>query len=223
MTAPYSQEESDFAAVFNSAGGGGTTLPGYENLPREDTPKTPLRAPQSAELVEEVDEDTPEEIDEVSEEETDGDESLSKLSKDELAKVVKQLRKENAKRRVASKNVDAKEREEFQKWKDSQLTEKERLENRIRELEAREAEAEHTKLIRSVAKKAGLSMELASRLQGETEDELLEDALTLSKIVGKRPVTSAPRTRGTSVGGRDSDVRDQSDAEWFRETFWNAT
>lgn len=95
--------------------------------------------------------------------------------KAELAKV----RREAAARRVANKDKD-KELEEFQKWKESQKSELEKALDRAKAAEAKAAKADKEKLQRRVAKEAGLDPDLADRLIGDTEDELLEDAKALA-------------------------------------------
>lgn len=226
MTNPqegYSTDEAAFASLFNSDSLGGI-LPGEEEVSRRVV--KPVESTENDEETELVDEDTSEDDDgsESLSDDSDSDEEnrpLSELSKDELNKLVNRLRKENAKRRVTS-NQDAKDREEFEKWKNSQLTEKQRLEARVKELEAEKTKTDREKLVRKVAKKAGLSLEMADRLRGDTEEELLEDAAGLVKIVGKQTSRAASLVgnRGTPVGGGDTPP---SDSDWFRNLFENPT
>lgn len=222
----YSSAEAEFASIFNSNGGGGD-IPIDSLRTDEDADSTSATLAQSDELDELVDDSTPEDSnvsdintnDDEDDEDSDAVTKLANLSKEELAKLALKLRKENAKRRVTS-NKEAEEKLEFQKWKDSQLTEKQRLEKRVHELEAEKAEADRERLIRKVARKAGLSAEVADRLRGNTEAELLEDAATLVKVMGKKSSTASMHagTRGTPVG----DDATGSDTDWFRDLFTNS-
>lgn len=222
MTETYNSNDAEFASVFNSPGGGEyrPVTPPSNSVDEKGVPVAP-RGTEKDELDELLEEETPEDEepveDDSEDEETDTD--LSKLSKEELAKIARKLRRENAKRRVTT-NQTTKEIEEFRKWKESQLTEKERLTARIKELEQEKASADHDKLVRRVAKKAGLSLEVADRLRGETEEELLEDAISLAKLVGKRSASTAAQhagNRGTPVGAGGT----PSDSDWFRDLFQN--
>ena len=54
-----------------------------------------------------------------------------------------------------------------------------------------------------IAHETGIPYELASRLAGETEDDIRKDAETLSKLVGK-PTPSAPPLKSTEPAGGDT-------------------
>lgn len=123
-----------------------------------------------------------------------------------LAEISK-LRKENASKRVKSKEKDA-ELEEFRKWKDSQKTELEKLQ------EAKASMEEELRLLRSskkkndVAEAVELPIEWAKFIQGDDEDEMKESAKELKKMLSGRPATTpsdlGAGRRGTYVGGSNT-------------------
>jgi len=141
------------------------------------------------------------------------------LSDEDKDEIIKNLRRENAGKRVANKSLE-KELNEFREWKANQLTDLEKANLRIQELEdeknanaAAAAELEYSKLQRKVAKATGLSLNLADRIRGDSEAEMLEDAKSLLKDAGKPSNSLAGRpTTGAPVGG-DAD-KDQKD--WLR-------
>jgi len=101
------------------------------------------------------------------------------LTVEELKAELAKVRREAASRRVANKEKE-KELEEFQKWKDSQKSELEKALERAKAAEEKAAKADLEKLQRKVAKDAGLDPELADRLIGDSEEELLADAKALA-------------------------------------------
>lgn len=69
-------------------------------------------------------------------------------------------------------------------FEDASKSEQEKLTERLKEQEARAAKAERDALRLKVALDKGLPKTLASRLQGDTEDELMADADELLSTVG---------------------------------------
>jgi hypothetical protein len=155
-------------------------------------------------------------------EETQGDND-SDLTVDDYKRMVASLRKENAKHRT--KNV-AKEEElaEFRKWKDSQLTELERAQKRVAELEAKQAERELVERQRSIAKKAGLDESLADRIRGESDEDMLADAKAMALLFGAEKDggsggTTAPDFFGGPGGKKHVSASGKDQAGWFEQLY----
>ena len=109
-----------------------------------------------------------------------------------LQKEIADLRKENAKHRTANREAERKAAEEAGQFKTL-------YEQTMAELETLKADAAkrgREALLHRVAKTAGLPDDLADRLRGETEDELLADA----KAMAKRLAVPAPSTGATNPG-----------------------
>jgi hypothetical protein len=139
------------------------------------------------------------------------------LSDEDKDEIITKLRRENAGKRVANKGLE-KELNEFREWKANQLTDLEKANLRIQELEDEKnanesaaAELEYSKLQRKVAKAVSLSLNLADRIRGDSEAEMLEDAKSLLKDAGKgsNSLTGRPTT-----GGPVTPDEDQKD--WLR-------
>lgn len=105
----------------------------------------------------------------------------------EAKKMIADLRRENAKHRTEKQAAKSK-LEEYDSWKDSQLTELEKAQKRVAELEALEQSRSEGKRKEEVAKKVGLDPELADRLRGETEDELEADARAMVTLMGGKRI-----------------------------------
>lgn len=147
----------------------------------------------------------------------------SELTREDLLKVVADLRKENAGSRVRNKT----EREEITRklnehdeWKKSQLSEVDRL-----KAEKDDAVKLATDLLRekrqaTAAKKAGLDPDLADRISGDSDEEMLADA---KKLAAKLPTKgTAPDANSMFAGQRGAAVgsgKDANEADWFRKMF----
>lgn len=99
---------------------------------------------------------------------------------------------------------------ELRKHEDAQRTELERATTRAEEAEQRATAAEHAALVARIATAHQLPPELASRLQGDSEEELTADAKVLARL---RPAStetdlgSGVRTGTPATGSRGfSDV-----------------
>lgn len=105
---------------------------------------------------------------------------------------------------------------------DEQKSEQEKLTERLSELEKKATEAETRAMRLSVMNKKGISEDLASRLQGSTEEELLADADKLLEQFGGRaapmPDRSRPRPEYTPFKANDGDKGgpQESLSEWMR-------
>lgn len=107
----------------------------------------------------------------------------------------------------AKANQDASVR--LQEIEDGQKSETERLTSALQKAESRAAESELAALRLKVALKAGLPVDLADRVRGDTEEAMLKDAetvLTLLKADSKaeRPAPRAGGDRGGDPAGDSS-------------------
>lgn len=111
------------------------------------------------------------------------EELLSKYERQasELAKT----RREAASRRVTGKEKDA-ELEEFRNWKESQRSESDRLAERAERAESELAALKYQRLQTEVAQEAGLDLDLADRIRGDSRDSMLKDAKDLAERAGRR-------------------------------------
>lgn len=149
--------------------------------------------------------------------ETETNESTSKLSYEELEAELARTRKEAASRRVSSKEKEA-ELAEYREWKKSQMSEVDRLKSERAEMEAEVKQIRRENLQRKVASKVGLDPDFASRIHGDSEEEMLADAKALaSKLPGGKP--SASGLLAGKRGGPVGSGAEESESEWFRKQF----
>ena len=99
--------------------------------------------------------------------------------------------------------------DELSALRESQKSEAEKSADRLREAEQRARAAELTVLRQKVALDEGVPASLVDRLQGDTEDELRQDAATLMALV-RTPHKPAPDPsqggRGEPLPGSTADV-----------------
>lgn len=155
------------------------------------------------------------EEDQESVETTDGEKTLeeSTLSEEDKDAIIASLRQENAAKRVKNRELDT-ELQEFRTWKANQMTDLEKANARIAELEGKERASEIEKLQRKVAKAVGLSFSLSDRIRGDSEAEMLEDAKSLLKEAGKPKGGLTDRvTTGGPVGGGKPE---NQEGDWLR-------
>lgn len=141
------------------------------------------------------------------------------LSVEDLKAALARANREAAGRRVSNKEKEA-ELAEYREWKKSQMSEVDRLKSENAEIEARLRQAQKENLQRKIAEKAGLDSKLATRLVGDSEEEMLADARALAaELPGGKSTASGmlAGTRGRPVG----QSAEESDAEWFRKQFSN--
>ena len=130
---------------------------------------------------------------------------------DDKDKEIARLRKEAAGRRIQNKDVQA-QLAELKALKERDMTELQKSQARLAELEAREAARVYTDTQRKVAKAVGLSMEWADRIRGDSEADMLDDAKSLLKKTTKGQQTITNRgTTGSPVG------EGAPDKDWLRE------
>lgn len=114
----------------------------------------------------------------------------------EAQRIIRDLRKENAKHRT-DKNATKAELDEYKAWKDSQKSELQKAQDRAAELERELNSSKLTTRQIAAAKKAGLDLDLADRVRGDSDDEMLEDAKSLALLFGGD-------NKGASGGGRQA-------------------
>lgn len=139
------------------------------------------------------------------------------LTAEQLRAELQKVRKEAASRRVLTREQE-KQLAEFETWKKSQMTESERLKAERDEAVKKLQDAETEKLQRKVARAAKLPVDLADRIRGNTEEEMLEDAKAMAKRLGGTANGMFAGQRGTPVGTGAA----RSEDAWFRELFNNA-
>jgi hypothetical protein len=135
------------------------------------------------------------------------------LSDDDKDRIIADLRKENAAKRVKNRDLDT-ELNEFRSWKANQMSDLDKANARVAELEKVQRDAETDKLQRKVAKAVGLSYSLADRIRGDSEAEMLEDAKSLLKEAGKK--TGGLIDRGPSGGPVGGENPDKDKGDWLR-------
>lgn len=132
---------------------------------------------------------------------------------DEYKAEIKQLRKEAASNRVKGRDKAAAlegELNEYRQWKESQKSELDRALDRASMAEQNLAALAKEKLQVKAAKAAGLDIDLADRIRGDSEDEMLADA----KLLAEKAKTTAPSPlmgKGTPVRaprGSDEEAND---------------
>ena len=141
---------------------------------------------KQTEMVTEI--ETPEAASKVTETET-----ISKAEFDKVAAALKEANKEAASRRKRLEELEAEEA----KRAEAAMTETEKATKRAQELEAKLKAYERTEAQRTVAEKVGLPAALATRLQGETPEELEADAKALLETLPK-PTKPAPGINATN-------------------------
>lgn len=138
---------------------------------------------------------------EVTEVETETEEVESEdgteLTNEQLKTLLAKTRREAAGHRVEKQKVK-KDLEEFQAWKDSQKTELERALEENAKLKKAQAEVDEEKMKRKLAKEAGLDLDFADRIKGDSEEEMLEDA----KRMAEKLPAKAPNGSTASYAGR---------------------
>jgi multidrug resistance efflux pump len=121
--------------------------------------------------------------------------AISKAEFDKMQAALKDANKEAAARRKRLDELEAADA----KRKEAEMTEAQKAEAKIKELEAKTKQYERTELQRTVAAKVGLPANLATRLMGETEEELEADAKALLETLPK-PEDKKPSPGPTNPG-----------------------
>jgi hypothetical protein len=115
---------------------------------------------------------------------------LKGLPVEELVNHILELRQENAKHRT-EKSAVSKELEEFTKWKDSQKSELEKLQEENATLKKDLGTTKKEKAQAKVGKAAGLDPDLYEFIKGSSDDEMLASA---QKLAEKYPATGGKAT-----------------------------
>lgn len=150
---------------------------------------------------------------------TNGDEQVEpELTVEELKAALARANREAAGRRVSNKEKEA-ELAEYREWKKNQMSEVDRLKAEKAEMEAEVRQVRRENLQRKVAAKAGIDPKLATRLVGDSEEEMLADAKALA---AEMPGSGKSTASGLLAGSRGRPVgatAEETDAEWFRKQF----
>ena len=121
--------------------------------------------------------------------------AISKVEFDKMQAALKDANKEAATRRKRLDELEAAEA----KRKEAEMTEAQKAEAKIKELEAKAKQYERKELQQAVAAKVGLPANLATRLMGDTEEELEADAKSLLETLLK-PDDKKPSPGPTNPG-----------------------
>lgn len=126
----------------------------------------------------------------------------------QIADMQAALRKANAEAAKYRKQVEAVEKAENER-RDAELSEAEKLRKRLAEVEAEAAKLKRAEMQRQAAEKYKLPAVLATRLQGETLEEMEADAEALSKTLLKPQPPAVPPTNpgGSSTTNTETDAQ----------------
>jgi hypothetical protein len=119
---------------------------------------------------------------------------------------VRRANREAAKYRARAKAAE----EKLQAAADKEKSEQQKLAERAKAAEDKAAKLEHEAHQRTAAEKAGLPQKYASRLRGDSEDELLEDAKEMADDLGHSGKDDPPAVR-RGPQGRKGGSRGASD------------
>lgn len=123
----------------------------------------------------------------------------------QIADMQAALKKANAEAAKFRKQVEAQEQAELAR-KDAELSEMDKLKKQLAETEAKARKLERETLQRQAAEKAKLPAALASRLQGETLEELEADAEALAKTLPKPTAPTLPPTNPAGAAANNSET-----------------
>lgn len=137
------------------------------------------------------------------EEQTEKVEPLSPEEAEKLRKALKEANKEAAARRKRIEELEAKEKERTE----AEMTELERLKKQNAELLESKKQHEYEQAQIAAAKQAGLDIDLADRIRGETPEAMLEDATRLASLMPKKPQKT--RLESTNPGDTEKGVTDE--------------
>lgn len=133
----------------------------------------------------------------------------------ELERVQKALHDANKEAASRRKKLDEFEQAE-QKRKEAEMTELEKAQAALKEKETELSQLRRREMQRAAAEKAGLPLALASRLTGETPDELEADAKSLLEAMPKAAAPQKPAIGPTNPGSSATGMtEDQRRVELF--------
>jgi septal ring factor EnvC (AmiA/AmiB activator) len=141
---------------------------------------------------------------------------------DRVQKALKDANRESAGRRKRLEELEQAE----QTRKDQELSELEKLQKKYQETEAKAAKLEREALQRAAAEKIGLPLAFANRIQGETPEEMAEDAKALLEAMPKPAPAKAPALSPTNPGSGAAvgETDEQKRARIYRQgsgLLWN--
>ncbi len=122
---------------------------------------------------------------------------VEEWDKERAAKTIQAQREENKALKARAKRADELEAEAKQRA-DAELSETERLKKENAEIKAENAKTKNDLMRNEAVLAAGLPVEFAKRLTGETAEELLADAKELAKTLPQMKV--APKVPPTNPG-----------------------
>lgn len=127
-------------------------------------------------------------------------------AEDRIARMEAALKKANAEAAKYRKAAEAQEQAE-QARKNAELSEMEKLKKQLAETAAEAAKLKRAELQRQAAEKHKLPAALATRLQGETLEELDADAEELAKTLPKANPTLPPTNPGAGGAPGETDAQ----------------
>jgi uncharacterized membrane protein YccC len=134
---------------------------------------------------------------------------ISAAELEKMRKALKDANTEAAKHRKAAEQSAAEEA----RRKEAEMTELQKAQKRADEAEARAKQFEHTHLQKEIAAKVGLPARLATRLQGDTPEEMEADAKAILEDLPKppEPVKPGPGILPANPGanGSNGETREQ--------------
>lgn len=133
--------------------------------------------------------------------------TLSKAELDKMQAALKEANKEAATRRKRLEELETAEA----KRKEAELSEVEKLQNALKEATQKAAKLERDTLARTIAEKVGLPSALATRLQGDTPEDMEADAKSLLEAMPKptQPTEPAkPKSPGVTNPGANGSVKE---------------
>lgn len=139
------------------------------------------------------------------------------MTVEELKAELAKTRREAAKRRVSKNEVEQK-LAEYEEWKLSQMSEVDRLKAEKAETEEELRKYRVEKLQDKVAKKAGLDPDLADRIKGNTEAEMLADARVLAAKAPLKGASPTARELRPGIQGNPVGTETATDGNtWLRD------
>jgi len=127
--------------------------------------------------------------------------------------LIDKLREENKAYKAKARKADELEAAEKAR-QEAELTEAQKLQKRLQEAEAELAKTRHTSLQITIAAKVGIPATLASRLTGETAEDMEADARSILAEIQKAAKPTAPSVGATNPGQQASanETREQKRA-----------
>jgi hypothetical protein len=132
--------------------------------------------------------------------------TLSKAELDKMQAALKEANKEAATRRKRLEELETAEA----KRKEAELSEVEKLQNALKEATQKAAKLERDTLARTIAEKVGLPSALATRLQGDTPEDMEADAKSLLEAMPKPQPTepAKPKSPGITNPGANGSTQE---------------